>query len=189
MSWLRQSLGPSAQGRSSGAIPSEPATARASVAPSLESRVNWPRRVTFARPPRCPGSTLRGDGKRPQDRRVIGCRAMQPCDPETCDFVGYRNANRAPLFRERDPRPHPHGPGAYQKRARRRVGPRLAEDKALHGKYQKSTKQKAVRAEPRSARQRDIACVGERHRPVGSGSGARPSAARASLMVSIPFVA
>jgi hypothetical protein len=35
-----QSLGPSAQGRSSGPIPSEPATARMSTAPSLESRIS-----------------------------------------------------------------------------------------------------------------------------------------------------
>jgi hypothetical protein len=35
-----QSLGPSSQGRSSGAIPSESATTRASTAPSLETRVS-----------------------------------------------------------------------------------------------------------------------------------------------------
>ncbi len=39
MSSARQSLGPSAQGRSSGPIPSEPVTARMSTAPSPESRV------------------------------------------------------------------------------------------------------------------------------------------------------
>ncbi len=113
----------------------------------------------------------------------------EPCDPETRDIAGYRNANRAPSFRERDTWPHPDCAGAYQKRAR--GGPRLAKDKAVHAKFQKTKSRKPVE---RSSAQSGSATYPALVSVIGlsaeaSGSGARPSAARVSLMVSMPFVA
>ena len=87
MSSARHSLGPSAQGKSSGPIPRKPATARASTAPSLESRVCPPvssaclraRLVALAQ-------FLRGDAKTAQDHPIVLIWAMQPADPEPRDI-------------------------------------------------------------------------------------------------------
>ena len=113
---------------------------------------------------------------------------MQPADPETRDISRDRNACRAPPFRQSDPRPH--SDAACPRKQRARGNPRLAEDKSVHAKIQKRRKFKKPEV-------RGSAYSGSATKPAlvsviglfaeASVSGARPSAARASLMVKMPF--
>ena len=130
MSSARQSLGSSVQGRSSGPIPSEPATARMSTAPSLESRVSPLASSACCAP--ASSQSFNFCAAMPRQRRTAesfasgpGSRVIQK--RATSAAIGTLAAPASPS--ERSP-PHP---DAACPREQRGCGhPRLAGDKNVH---------------------------------------------------------
>jgi hypothetical protein len=132
---------------------------------------------------------LRGNAETAQDRRIVSLRFMQPADPETRHIRRDRNIRGASPFRQRDAGPHPNVARTFQKQTRGRGHPRLAGDRSVHAITKNMEfKKPNVRRYVYSGNATKPALVSV----IGlfadaSASGARPSAARASLMVKIPF--
>jgi len=176
---------PSAHGKSSGPIPSEPATARMSTAPSLESRVGPLASSAFCAPASSP--SLNFCAATPRQRRTAQSFASRPCsrliqNRATSAATGFQAAPRLSVRAI---------PGHIQTPpARASSGCAGAATRALP--ETRTCMQKSQRGEIRRSAYSGSATKPALVRVIGlfaeaSISGARPSAARASLMVKMPF--
>ena len=181
MSSARQGLGPSAQGRSSGPIPSEPEMARMSTAPSLESRVNPLASSTSCAPASSP--SLNFCAAIARQRKTAESIASGPCSRliQNRATSAATGTQAAPRLSVRAIPGQIKTPPARANSARGH--PRLAEDKTVHAKIQTRGIWKAGGSRFQLFRQRDKARVGQGHRPIRRSLYQRRAAKRGARLV------